>query len=136
MATHSCDVGYGLSGGTERTCQSDRTWSGEIITCKGASTINWPALADTYQYCLFNADIICPSLPDHPYGDITYSPDDTPSYFFGTSATYSTVCPEDFERNGGDDVRTCTGEGNSPVGVWNGSAPVCTGISRILHASL
>ena len=35
MATHSCDVGYGLSGGTERTCQSDRTWSGGIITCEG-----------------------------------------------------------------------------------------------------
>ena len=35
VATHSCDVGYGLSGVTERTCQSDRTWSGESITCEG-----------------------------------------------------------------------------------------------------
>ena len=35
MATHSCDVGYELSGGTERTCQSDGTWSGGVITCIG-----------------------------------------------------------------------------------------------------
>ena len=48
MATHSCDVGYGLSGGTERTCQSDRTWSGGNITCEGNRTIRmskgleWP----------------------------------------------------------------------------------------------
>ena len=34
-ATHSCDVGYGLSGEAERTCQSDRTWSGGKITCEG-----------------------------------------------------------------------------------------------------
>ena len=34
VATHSCDVGYELSGGTERTCQSDRTWSGGVITCE------------------------------------------------------------------------------------------------------
>ena len=33
VATHSCDVGYGLSGGSVRTCRSDRTWSGGVITC-------------------------------------------------------------------------------------------------------
>ena len=37
MATHSCDVGYGLSGGSMRTCQSDRTWSGGEITCQRES---------------------------------------------------------------------------------------------------
>ena len=35
VATHSCDVGHGLSGGTERTCQSNRTWSEGNIICKG-----------------------------------------------------------------------------------------------------
>ena len=35
VATHSCDVGYGLSGGSVRTCQSDRIWSGGSITCEG-----------------------------------------------------------------------------------------------------
>ena len=37
MATHSCDVGYGLFGGSVRTCQSDRTWSGGEITCQRES---------------------------------------------------------------------------------------------------
>ena len=35
VATHSCDDGYILSGGINRTCQSDRTWSGGSITCEG-----------------------------------------------------------------------------------------------------
>ena len=35
VAAHSCDVGYILSGGANRTCQSDRTWSGGSITCEG-----------------------------------------------------------------------------------------------------
>ena len=35
VATHSCVVGYALSGGSVRTCQSDRTWSGGNITCEG-----------------------------------------------------------------------------------------------------
>ena len=25
-------------------------------------------------------------------------------------------------------MRTCTGDGSSPVGQWNGNDPVCTGI--------
>ena len=41
VATHSCDVGYILSGGTERTCQSDRTWSGGNITCEGNHTYSY-----------------------------------------------------------------------------------------------
>ena len=32
-ATHNCNTGYKLSGGTVRTCQSDRAWSGGSITC-------------------------------------------------------------------------------------------------------
>ena len=35
VATHSCNNGYILSGGVNRTCQSDRTWSGGSITCEG-----------------------------------------------------------------------------------------------------
>ena len=35
VATHSCDAGYGLSGGSMRTCQSERTWSGGEIICIG-----------------------------------------------------------------------------------------------------
>ena len=35
VATHSCDGGYGLSVEDDRTCQSDRTWSGGNVTCGG-----------------------------------------------------------------------------------------------------
>ena len=45
---------------------------------------------------------------------------------------YVTVCLEDLERRGGDDVRTCIGDGSSPMGQWNGTAPVCTGKITIL----
>ena len=38
---------------------------------------------------------------------------------------YVIVCPEGLEQREGDDVRTCIGNGSSPVGQWNGAAPVC-----------
>ena len=34
-AIYSCDTGYTLNGGSTRTCQSDRTWSGSAPTCEG-----------------------------------------------------------------------------------------------------
>ena len=40
MATHSCDVGYGLSGGTERTCQSNGQWNGGSISCEGKHLVH------------------------------------------------------------------------------------------------
>ncbi len=40
VATHNCTEGYGLSGGMKRTCQSDRTWSGVIITCQQCKFVN------------------------------------------------------------------------------------------------
>ena len=33
--TYSCDTGYTLNGGSTRTCQSGRTWSGAAPTCGG-----------------------------------------------------------------------------------------------------
>ena len=35
VATHTCNTGYVLSGGSSRTCQSNRLWSGSLITCLG-----------------------------------------------------------------------------------------------------
>ncbi len=34
-ATHNCNGGNVLSGERERMCQSNRTWSGENVTCNG-----------------------------------------------------------------------------------------------------
>ncbi len=40
VATHSCDTGYQLSSSTTtRTCQSNRTWSGDDITCQRNSLV-------------------------------------------------------------------------------------------------
>ena len=35
VATHSCDTGYTLNGGSTRTCQSGGIWSGSAPTCEG-----------------------------------------------------------------------------------------------------
>ncbi len=37
-------------------------------------------------------------------------------------------CPEGTVKRGGNIVRTCTGDGSSAVGVWDGAAPVCAGL--------
>ncbi len=34
VATHSCVTGYTLSSGPDRVCQSNRMWSGGVITCQ------------------------------------------------------------------------------------------------------
>ena len=38
-ATHNCNSSYVLSGGSQRICQSDKTWSGEIVTCNGKKQV-------------------------------------------------------------------------------------------------
>ena len=56
---------------------------------------------------------------------IAYSSDTTEPYDYGATATY--LCDTGYELTGGDTVRTCTGDGSSPVGQWNGTNPNCTG---------
>ena len=56
---------------------------------------------------------------------VTYSSDVTEPYDYETTATYQ--CVSGYELTGGDTVRTCTGDGSSPVSQWNGTVPVCTG---------
>ena len=34
-ATYSCDTGYNLVGGTQRTCLATGVWSGSVPTCQG-----------------------------------------------------------------------------------------------------
>ena len=141
VATHSCDVGYVLSNGTQKTCQSDRTWSGGSSICEGGACVHRFSLCTPFSCTMYMCAhcalfyfvvITCPPLPDHLYGNVTYSTDNTPPYLFGTQAMYETVCSQGYERSGGDDVRTCTGNGNSPMGVWNGTAPSCRGIISLV----
>ena len=62
-------------------------------------------------------------------GTLTYSTGSVEAiedqYDYGTTATYQ--CNSGYELTGGDTVRTCTGDGSSPVGQWNGTTPLCTG---------
>ena len=67
------------------------------------------------------------------YGTLTYSTGSVETvedqYDFETTATYQ--CNSGYELTGGDTVRTCAGDGSSPVGQWNGTAPNCTGKETI-----
>ena len=40
---------------------------------------------------------------------------------------YTVVCPPGQERSGGDGVRICLGDGQTTVGAWTETAPVCAG---------
>ena len=72
--------------------------------------------------------ITCSAFPAVENGTITYSSDTTEPYDYGTTAIYQ--CDSGYELTGGDTVRTCTGDGSSPVGQWDGTAPTCSGINR------
>ncbi len=72
-----------------------------------------------------HAAITCVSLTLIPNGVITYAPDTSSPYDFGTNATYS--CNDGFFLEG-EGVRTCFGDGSNVNGDWNGSVPQCTGM--------
>ncbi len=70
------------------------------------------------------ADITCATLDPIADGVITYNPDTTDPFDFGTNATYS--CNEWFFLEG-NDISTCDGDGTSVNGEWDVTAPQCTG---------
>ncbi len=71
------------------------------------------------------ADITCTTLDPIADGVITYSPDTTDPFDFGTNATYS--CNDGFFLEG-DEKITCNGDGTSVNGEWDvTAAPQCTG---------
>ena len=66
---------------------------------------------------------MCSELPTIDNGMISYSPDSGgPDYDLDTVATYS--CNDGFDLVG-DSVRVCEAVGNSVMGMFNGSTPVC-----------
>ena len=68
--------------------------------------------------------ITCPFLPDLVNGSLTYSDDrdQNESYAFNVVVTYS--CDTGFSLVGISN-RTCTGDGSSTTGAFNGAAPIC-----------
>ena len=72
-----------------------------------------------------SAEITCQVLSSPENGLITYSPTVTSEATYNTTAIYS--CDVGFGLSGGEDVRTCEGDGNSLDGMWSGDAPTCEG---------
>ncbi len=75
--------------------------------------------------CLFLTAITCSVFAELANGTIDYSrsPNSTDHYSYGTTATYQ--CNSGYNITSGDRVRTCNGNGSSPNGQWDGTAPQC-----------
>ena len=91
-----------------------------------------------YTEILFSEQIACLALPEPENGRIEYSSGSTGDQLFGVTAMY--ICESGFGLTGGERVRTCEGDGNSPVGTWTGNAPSCLGnfiqYCMLLHACI
>ena len=66
--------------------------------------------------------IVCPGLSAILDGSISYDPAGTAPFSFNTVAVYS--CDPGFSLQGSA-TRTCTGDGTSVDGMFDGSAPSC-----------
>ena len=66
--------------------------------------------------------IICPELSAIPDGSISYDPAGTAPFSYNTVATYS--CDPGFSLQGSP-TRTCTGDGTSVDGMFDGTSPIC-----------
>ena len=75
--------------------------------------------------------ITCSALPAVGNGTIIYNYTTTPFYDYETTAVYE--CDTGYEVTSGDRVRTCTGDGSSSVGQWNGTAAFCLGTTVYIY---
>ena len=73
------------------------------------------------------AEVFCSSLVDPVDGAIAYSPDTMEPFDFRTVAFHS--CDVGYYLQG-NELRTCTGDGLSVVGNWDGFIPICSGTSH------
>ena len=140
MASFNCSSGFSLSGPRKRKCVGvgDSTtgqFNSESPTClcelphesfktvifslRRCFTQHWSIHSSIYTV------ITCSAL-SVDNGMIMYSSDTTAPYDFETTATHQ--CIEGFSLVGGDEVRTCTGDGSSSNGSWSGQPPACSGI--------
>ena len=76
-----------------------------------------------------HAAITCNDIPDPANGQITFALDTHSPFFHETIASYScTIDGENrigFGLDGGNETRTCAGDGSSTIGDWTGIAPTC-----------
>ncbi len=67
--------------------------------------------------------ITCSALLDVTNGTIDYPSGTTTTYDYRITATYQ--CNDGHVLTTGDSVRTCSGDGSTPSGQWDGTAPGC-----------
>ncbi len=112
VATHTCNTGYTLSGGsTTRTCGSDRMWSGLAPVCQR----KWNEL---WTVCLLSVlspiQLTALTYPHRPMGWLCTVLDLLTTYLSSlvlcTLVTLATLSL----------ARTCVSGG-----IWDGSAPTC-----------
>ncbi len=72
----------------------------------------------------FDTAYTCNSLPQVSNGVISYGPDTTSPFDYGTIATY--LCNEGYYSTDML-VRSCSGSGSSVEGFWVGQEPLCQG---------
>ena len=80
---------------------------------------------------VLSAGITCSALINVINGTINYPSGTTAPYDYETTATYQ--CNNGHVFTSGDSVRTCTGDGSTPSGQWDGAAPRCP---RMLYSCI
>ncbi|XP_064399559.1 uncharacterized protein LOC135346009 isoform X2 [Halichondria panicea] len=125
VATYNCDTGFSLVGNSSRTCTGNDSsimgffdWSAptcEAITCP-------PLTAPTNGFVTYNTTIDGNST----YAFDVVAIDENSTYAFDVVAIYS--CGTGFSLVGSN-TRTCTGNGSSTIGAYDGEPPTCVAVS-------
>ena len=103
----------------------------EILICKNLSngqsvkvyTLEIRFIIDTTLICVLSTGIMCSALPNVTNGTIDYPSGTTASYDYETIVRYQ--CNLGHVLTNGNRARTCSGDGSSPSGQWDGTAPQC-----------
>ena len=114
VATHTCNPGYTLNGGSTRTCWSDGMWSGSAPTCQRKDRVK--AIVLWLIDCTVST-ATCPDLTVPANGVIIYSSSTSP-HPQGTVATQS--CLNGFVPSTTSTTRMCLRDKS-----WNGSILTC-----------
>jgi hypothetical protein len=106
-ATYSCDAGYAASGGVNRTCQADGTWSGTVAACTIKN---------------------CGVLTSPTNGSVT-----DPTTTYGASATYA--CTAGYNLVGSA-TRTCQADGTWSGGTPSCALKDCGALAAPTNGSV
>ncbi|XP_053395132.1 sushi, von Willebrand factor type A, EGF and pentraxin domain-containing protein 1-like [Mercenaria mercenaria] len=107
----SCKIGYTLIGQTNRTCESDKTWSGKDPNCS-VVTCDFPGKFDNGHYITRDYNTTEKNtLTPYVSGKLDFS------------SVIEAVCETTFLLKSSNSTRQCTS-----TGLWDGEKPVCNPI--------